>query len=136
MLAHISSLHFQRPSRSTRPAHLPTNLLIEADTLHTLKTGRARSTDCRNPFHTNTVSDFYGTSFSSWTELDDASDAFVATNLIGLCRVGKDGPRLHHDAVVGVADAGVCPERGTVLDELVCEYWYMECRWQWRTSMA
>ena len=52
----------------------------------------------------------------------------MATDLIGLCRVGKDGPCLHHDAVVGVADAGVCPERQRALDGLECKCKYVGFR--------
>ena len=99
---------------------IATDLLVEAHTLHAFETRWASSAYSRDPFYAYAVSNFHSTGLGSRAKLYDAPNSFMTTNLTWLCGIGKDGPGLHHDAVVGVADAGVCPEWKVALDGRIC----------------
>ena len=66
--------------------------LVEAQAVGAGVAGLAVRACVGNPLDADSVADFEAGSFRAWAQLGDSSDAFVATDLAGLCREGEDFP--------------------------------------------
>ena len=71
---------------------IPGDALVEALAIGASVTGLAVRACGRNPLDTDSVADLEAGAFGGWAELGDSSDAFVATDLAGLCREGENFP--------------------------------------------
>lgn len=66
--------------------------LVEAQAVRAGVAGLAVCACVGDPLDADSIADFEAGSLRAWTQLGDSSDAFVATDLAGLCREGEDFP--------------------------------------------